>query len=135
VKGILADINIQGNIEFLVMLMAGEPWKEFWEHLQIPFLKFADVGLPPGASDRVVWNLCQAQEMILITGNRNARGPDSLQETIRQQNTETSLPVLTLADPQHVFHSRAYADQVIDRLLDFLGRIESLRGTARLYLP
>jgi hypothetical protein len=135
VKAILSDINIQGNIELLVSLMSGEPWKEFWEDVKVPSLKFSDVGLAADARDNTVWHLCQAEQLVLITGNRNARGPDSLQETIRLHNTDNSLPVLTLADDQQVFHSRAYADRVIERLLDFLDRIELLRGTGRLYLP
>jgi hypothetical protein len=45
VKAILSDINIQGNVELLVTLMSGEPWKEFWDDVKIPSLKFADVGL------------------------------------------------------------------------------------------
>ena len=44
-KGILADVNIQGQVDFLVVLMQAEPWKLFWEHLRIPYLHFPDVGL------------------------------------------------------------------------------------------
>jgi len=43
VKGILADVNIQGQVDFLVVLMQAEPWKLFWEHLRIPYLHFPDV--------------------------------------------------------------------------------------------
>jgi hypothetical protein len=135
VKGILADVNIEGNVQLLVKLMAAEPWQEFWHELQIPSLRFADVGLAVDAIDSRIWRVCQAEELVLLTGNRNARGPDSLQETIRLHNSPTCLPVLTLADPQRLFHSREYVDRVIDRLLDYLERIEDLRGAGRLFLP
>jgi len=122
-------------VELLVKLMSGEPWQEFWEDLRIPALQFPDVGLAPDVGDSAVWHLCQTQELVLITGNRNARGPDSLEATIRRHNAASCLPVLTLADPEQVFHSREHADRVIDRLLDFLTRVDDLRGTGRLYLP
>jgi hypothetical protein len=115
--------------------MSAEPWKEFWDDLGVASLRFADVGLAPEASDKEIWHLCQARELVLLTGNRNARGSDSLEQTIRHYNTATCLPVLTLANSDEVFHSRAYADRMIDRLLDFLMRIDALRGTGRLYLP
>jgi hypothetical protein len=43
--------------------------------------------------------------------------------------------VFTIADAERVRHSREYADRVIASLLDALLRIDSLRGTGRLYLP
>ena len=54
---------------------------------------------------------------------------------IHDLSKETSLPVLTIADPRRVTHDPAYADAIASRLLDFLERIESLRGTGRLFLP
>jgi hypothetical protein len=90
--------------------------------------------LSRGAPDRLVWQTCQAAGAVLITGNR-AGGPDSLDQVIRELSDETSLPVLTLADPRRVVRDAGYADQAARRLLDFLDRIESLRGTGRLFLP
>lgn len=43
-KGILADINIQGHVDLLVKLMQAEPWKLFWEHLNLGYFRFAGVG-------------------------------------------------------------------------------------------
>jgi hypothetical protein len=34
--------------------------------------------------------------MILLTGNRNLKDPDSLEQTIREENTPFSLPVITI---------------------------------------
>ena len=36
-KGILADINIQGYVDLLVVLMQAEPWKLFWDHLNLRY--------------------------------------------------------------------------------------------------
>jgi hypothetical protein len=135
VKGLLADINIQGQVDFLVALMRAEPWKLFWEHLRIPYLHFSDVGLALDAPDSLVWETCQKEELILITDNRNRKGPDSLEATIQCRNTSTSLPIFTIGNVPHLRSSRDYAHRVIDKLLDSLLRIEGLRGTGRLYLP
>ena len=70
-KGILADVNIQGHVDLLVILMQAEPWKLFWDYLQLPYLHFADVGLAPNTPDSLVWETCQREELVLVTDNRN----------------------------------------------------------------
>ncbi len=135
VKAILSDVNIQGHVAFLVALMSAEPWKEFWEEVRIPVLRFSDVGMAADTPDSAVWHRCQAEGFVLITSNRNARGPDSLQETIRLHNTSNCLPVLTVGNAQQVFHSRAYADKIIEKILDYVDRTDLLLGTGRLFLP
>jgi hypothetical protein len=135
VKGILADVNIQGYVDQIVTALQAEPWKEFWADLQLKYARFADVGLPPTAADSVVWHTCQQHQLVLITDNRNLNDADSLEATIRAHNTVDSLPVFTIGDIQHLHRSRVYADRVIEALLDALERIGSLRGTGRLYLP
>jgi hypothetical protein len=135
VKGLLADVNIQGLVDSLVVVMQAEPWKLFWDHLQLQNFHFAEVGLAPDALDSLVWQTCQNEELILITDNRNKKDPDSLEATIRRRNTPTSLPVFTIANVPHLRTSRDYADRVIDKLFDALLRIEALRGTGRLFLP
>ena len=134
-KGILSDVNIQGHVDLLVVLMQAEPWKLFWDHLQLQYSHFADVGLAPDALDSLVWETCQQRELVLVTENRNKSDADSLEATIQTRNTPTSLPVFTIANVPHLRASQAYADRVIDKLLDSLLRIDSLRGTGRLYLP
>lgn len=134
-KGLLADVNIQGHVDLLVVLMQAEPWKLFWEYLALGYFHFADVGLAPTALDSLVWATCQREELVLITDNRNKKSLDSLEATIQTHNTPTSLPVFTIADVPHLRASRHYADRIIDKLLDSLLRIDALRGTGRLYLP
>ena len=134
-KGILADVNIQGQASILLLVLQAEPWREFWEALGVSILTFADLSLPTNASDAEIWQACQDQQLILLTGNRNKDGPDSLEATIRARNAADSLPVLTIADPEAVRHSRAYAEQVVERLLTYLEDIDNCRGTGRLYIP
>jgi hypothetical protein len=135
VKGILADVNTQGYVDQMVVRMRAEPWKLFWDYLHVRYVHFADVGLAPSTPDSLVWEMCQNEERVLITDNRNKKALDSLQATIQTSNTPTSLPVFTIADVPHLRASREYADRIIDKLLDSLLRIDALRGSGRLYLP
>jgi hypothetical protein len=135
VRAILADNNVEGHVRALALILEGEDWREVWASLGRPVLDFRDVGLAPTVSDAALWQTCQQQQIVLLTANRNAVGPDSLEVTLRTQNKPDSLPVLTLADPGRVIHSRAYAERVVERLLECLIDIDNYRGTGRVYLP
>jgi predicted nuclease of predicted toxin-antitoxin system len=135
VKGILADVNIQGYVDQLVFRMQAEPWKLFWDYLHLRYVHFADIGLAQSTLDSLVWAKCQQEELVLITDNRNQKDVDSLEATIQTFNSPTCLPVFTIANVSQLRASRDYADRVIDTLLDLLLRIEALRGSGRLYVP
>lgn len=134
-KGLLADINIRGHVNLLVVLMKAEPWKIFWDHLQLQYLHFGDVGLDRESPDYLIWETCQKEELVLITENRKKKDADSLEATIQTRNNPTCLPVFTIANVPRLRASRAYADRIIKQLIDALLRIDTLRGTGRLYLP
>lgn len=134
-KGLLADVNVQGHVDALVDLMQTEPWKLFWQYLDLQYFHFADIGLPVDAADSVVWDTCQAAELILITDNRNRGDSTSLEATIQARNLPSSLPVFTIANIPQLRASKEYAERVVEKLLDALLRIDNLRGTGRLYLP
>lgn len=135
VTGILADVNIQGHVDYLFHLLTSDAWVEFWQALGIRYVTFRDIGLDAEASDAAVWHACQDQRLVLVTSNRNQRGVDSLEATIRSRLTAESLPVLTLADAERFRNDRQYADRVVASLLEILFEIDLLRGTGRLYLP
>jgi hypothetical protein len=109
VNGLIAGANIQGQ--------AG------------------DGGLSESSTDREVWNVCQAEQLILITDNRNLDSEDSLEATIRRNNTPTSLPVFTIADMSEFRTDNSYVELEIESLFDYLVRIDDVRGTGRRYLP
>jgi hypothetical protein len=134
VIGLLADANIQGQVELLVARMRGESWRDFWNHLNLRHVTFADVGLQPADSDTVIWHRCQQMDLVLLTDNRDD-GPDSLEATIRANNQPTSLPVFTIGNVRQLSESPTYADRVIDQLFTYLLELENIRGTGRLYLP
>ncbi len=132
---LLADVNVEGHVARLAALMQTDYWRELWDHLDIRFRTFQDAGLSPDDTDAHAWQTCQQQEFYLLTNNRNDEGPDSLEATIRTHNTATSLPIFTLSDADRVYQSKDYAERVVESLFDKLLRIETLRGTGRLYLP
>ena len=131
---ILADNDVGGAVTALRRILESEEWAAFSATLALRFAEFADVGLARDASDRVVWQTCQEMGAILITGN-HASGDDSLEQTIRDHAGANSLPVVTIGDPQRLVRDRAYASECAMRLLDVLERIETLRGTGRLFIP
>jgi hypothetical protein len=135
VKGILADNNVIGQVAHLVQLMQSEPWDEFWTELGLVLRTFQDIGLAPNASDVEIWHRCQADELILITDNRNDDSADSLASAIRNFNTPAALPVFTIGDLDKFEASREYEEQVLVALYDYLLRIDEIRGTGRLFLP
>lgn len=98
-------------------------------------LTFDDLQLSPETSDAIVWQTCQREQLILVTANRNADGPDSLEATLRMHNKATTLPVFTIANADRVIQSQDYAERVAVRLLDYLLDIDRVRGAGRLYLP
>ena len=131
---ILADNDVGGAVAALRRIVESEEWAEFSVTLDLRFVEFADVGLTRDASDPAVWQTCQEIGAVLITGNR-ASGAESLEQTIRDQATARSLPVVTIGDPQRVVRDRTYAYECAVNLLDLLDRIETLRGTRRLFIP
>ena len=134
-NGILADANCEGHLALLLRFFQRGWRHDVWEVLPLAPLSLADLGLPPDASDREVWEACQREQVILLTANRNDDGPESLEATIRQHNTPAILPVFTLANEQRVLRDRLYAEAVADRMLEFLFDIDRYWGTGRLFLP
>jgi hypothetical protein len=132
---IMADHDIEGQVRALLRLLTSAAWSEVWHGLAMRVESFASLGLPENTPDASLWQFCQTRQIILITGNRNKAGPEALEAVIEQNNTPTSLPVLTIGSPPRVLSSREYAERVATRLLEVLLDVEQYRGTGRLYLP
>src|SRR5262249_22500523 len=132
---VLADNDVTGKLDAIVRFLESGSWWEFWEDAAVTVVKFRDVGLERDAPDLVIWQTCQSQGIVLFTANRNQKGPESLEETIRLYNQADSLPVITLANPERFTFDRSYADRAAVKLLDILLYIENYRGAGRLYIP
>ena len=133
--GIVPDANCEGHFRVLLRLLHNETRREVWHFLNLAVLTFDELGLPADASDREVWKGCQQRDVVLITANRTAAGPNSLEAVIQTSNTPESLPVVTLANVERIRRDRHYANQVADHLLDYLFDIENFRGVGRVFVP
>src|SRR5208282_3761483 len=84
VKGLVADINVQGQVAYLAQRMQADAWADFWQELELVLYSFEDLGLAASSTDAEIWNVCQREELILITDNRNLDSDDSMEATIRR---------------------------------------------------
>lgn len=128
---VLLDHHLKKQGILLWATMGGEGWLKL---LEIPMLTFSDVGLPIDSSDRSVWRFAQEKQLILLTGNRNSEGEDSLEQTIRNENTSSSLPVVTVSMVSRM-EERAYREQCAERLVEIVLNIENYLGIGRVYIP
>jgi len=111
--------------------LAAEGWLELFP---LGLAMFEKTGLPLDSSDRTVWRFAQAKGMLLLTNNRNMRGEDSLEQTLRDENTATSWPVLTIGNVERL-RERVYRQRCATRLVEIGLDLENFLGTGRLYIP
>jgi hypothetical protein len=131
VIAVLVDHNIEGQAALLVSTLVTEGWLEpgLFE-----LITFADLGLSYASRDRAVWQFVQERGMLLLTGNRNMDGEDSLEQTIRDENQATSLPVITIADVDRIIE-KTYREQCATRLAEIVFDLDDYLGAGRLYIP
>lgn len=128
---VLVDHNLIGQALLFWGTLAAEGWLDLFP---LRLVTFEEVGLPINSSDRVVWRFAQAKGMILLTGNRSRKGPDSLEQTIREENTVSSLPVITVASVARL-DERSYREQCASRLVEMVLDLNNYLGTGRLFIP
>lgn len=128
---ILVDYNIEGQAVLLSGTLNSEGWGELFS---IRFVTFKEVALPGHSSDREVWRFVQAQHMILLTDNRNMKGDDSLEQTLREEETPTSLPVVTIGSISRMLE-REYRERCATRLAEIIYDLEKYLGASRLFIP
>ena len=133
-RGILSDHNIEGHFRALITIWETEPWREVWKELGVAVENFGSLGILTDVIDAELWQVCQSHQIVLFTANRNDDGPDSLEATISRYNRETSLPVLTLANPLRFAQDRKYATEVAERALEYLLDIKNYLGSGRIYV-
>ena len=137
-NGVIADVNFQGHLARLMFILLSPEWRKAWDDLELSVHTFRELGVDPQTRDRAVYELCQARGLILITGNRNDDGPDSLEATIRDAGAD-ALPVITLGNAQRVLTDNEFATDValglLEYLIDMRKDLSAFLGTGRQYLP
>jgi hypothetical protein len=128
---LLADHNIEGQALLLWGTLGAAGWLEL---VPLRLVRFAEVELPHTSTDREVWRFAQANQMYLLTDNRNMEGGDSLEQTIRDENTELSLPVVTIGRVDRMAE-RPYREACAARLLEIVLYPADYVGAGRLFIP
>jgi len=129
---ILVDHNLRGHSVVLAGSLVASGWLEL---ISIRFVLFEEVGLEVNSNDRVVWRCAQANKMILLTANRSMKGKDSLEQVMREENTQTSLPVITIGNIDRLLAEPEYRHRCVNRLVDIVVDIEDYRGARRIFIP
>jgi predicted nuclease of predicted toxin-antitoxin system len=127
----LVDYNLDGYAAVLLGILTKRGWLELFS---IEFVTFREADLSMDSSDRVVWNYAQTNQMMILTANRNMKGEDSLEQVMRQENTSTSFPILTISDLARMDESE-YRERCVDRLVEIVLELENYMGVGRLFIP
>lgn len=136
-RGLLADINVQGHLTTLRQrLVALDLWS-YLDGLGLEFVTFGDVGLPLNLNDRELWTYCQREGWILFTENRNHEDADSLGATMLDLYRLGDLPVITVANKREFEGNAHYADQVAQEVADLMFEIatQNFQAPPRVYVP
>ena len=128
---VLVDHNLEGQALLLLGTLQAQSWATL---LDLRFPRLADVGLSEVSTDREVWRFARAHQMVLLTENRRMSGPDSLEQTLREENGPSSLPVLTVGAAMRL-SQRIYRERCAIRLAEVLMDLDKYLGVGRLFIP
>ncbi len=128
---LLVDHDIEGHALLLWGTLGTEGW---FDLAPMRLVRFAEVGLSYASSDREVWRFAQTHSMFLLTNNRNMEGVNSLEQTIREENTPTSLPVITIGRIERMAE-RLYREDCAAKVLEIVLYPANYLGVGRLFVP
>lgn len=128
---ILVDHNIEGQATVLWGVMASEGWLDL---LPLELFTFAEMELPFDSSDPVIWRFVQEKKMMSLTDNRNMKGENSLEQTIREENSPNAFPVITIGNVARL-DEKTYREQCATRLLEISLDLEHYLGCGRIFIP
>jgi hypothetical protein len=128
---VLVDHDVEGQAALLLSALVSGGWIELGV---LRMATFAELSVPLETSDQRIWEFAQEQRMLLLTGNRNKDGEESLEQTILAQNQPSSLPVITIANLRRV-SEKDYRERCAAKLAEMCWEVERYLGTGRLYIP
>ncbi len=128
---IMLDNDIAGYRDLFDGTLHSAGWHEY---RLIEFISMDEAGIAVDARDSEIWRFCQQQGFLLLTANRNLDDDSSLEQTLRQENTPDSLPVITVSAPQRIVEPE-YRARCIHALIGIVLDLENCLGAARLYIP
>ena len=128
---ILVDNDLSGHLDYLIAAVREAGWEQ---DLALEFKRLRDCGLPDNCPDQKIWRYAQAQQWLIVTHNRNNKGPTSLHATIARENTPDSLPVITVSDKEKLKHPD-YRRRVVARLIEIILYPKQYLGVGRIFVP
>lgn len=128
---ILVDHNIEGHAALLLSTLESQGWVEMG---LLRLVTFRELSLPVETSDREVWRFAREHRLLLLTGNRNMIGEDSLEQAIRDENPLDSIPVVTIANLDRISEN-GYREVCAIELASICDEVERYLGNGRLYIP
>jgi hypothetical protein len=128
---VLLDHHLEGKARQLWSVLSDDGWIEL---AVMRFVTLTQAGLPTNSSDRVIWRFVQTQGMLLLTGNRNMKGDNSLEQTLREENTPVALPVITIGNSERL-DEHEYRRRCATRLVEIALDLEQYLGVGRLFIP
>jgi hypothetical protein len=135
--GLLADVNVQGQLPYLRWLLDGQGLLELLTALDLVLATFPNLGLDRRIDDSALWNYCQENGWVLFTENRNFEDENSLEATIRDSWHEGHLPIITLGNKGRFDNSEDYAMKVAEDVADVLVSVfhDEVRDQPRIFVP
>lgn len=128
----LVDHNLEGHALVLLGSITNQGWQDLFP---IRFVLLEEAKLSVSTSDRLVWRFAQTNQMLLLTANRRMKGEDSLEQVLREENTPTSLPVVTIGNADRVMNDPDYRELCVNRLVEIVLYIENYIGVRRIFIP
>jgi len=134
VTTLLADHNVEGHAQLLLGALRAMGWADL---LEMRVATFLDVGLSEASPDREVRRRAQELGMVLLTANRRKRELDSLEQTLREEVTPASLPVLTISRARQLLTDTGYRRTCAEaeRVAEIIFDLDPYRGVTRLFVP
>jgi hypothetical protein len=128
----LVDHNLRGHAVLLSGSILSGGWLDW---VPIRFITFDEMRLPVNSDDRVVWQLAQSNQMILLIANRSMKGENSLEQVMREEITPALLPVITIGNANRLLNDPEYRERCAIRLVEIVLDIDGYRGVSRLFIP
>lgn len=63
------------------------------------------------------------------------QGNNSWEKVMREENTSTSLPVITIGNADRLLNEKNYFNLCVDSLLEIVIYLDNYRGSMRLFIP
>jgi len=129
-------IQIDHNIEWQATLLWNTLKAEGWMKIYpVAMVMFGDVNLADDSSDLEVWQYAQMNRMILLTANRNMEDKNSLEYTLREENTPDSLPVITISRQESIIREAEYRKRCAEKLIEIIVDLNDYLGVGRVFIP